>query len=64
MKGEKSAGGVKRIKQSEYDSKIHNLAERDMSATEMDKREEIVKGMKKKLSDFRKRYTNVDTGRA
>ena len=58
MKGEKSAGGVKRIKQSEYDSKIHNLAERNMSATEMDKREEIVKGMKKKLSDFRARYGN------
>ena len=58
MKGEKSAGGVKRIKQSEYDSKIHNLAERDMSAAKMDKREEIVKGMKKKLSDFRARYGN------
>ena len=56
MKGEKSAGGVKRIRQSEYDPKIHSLAERTMSATEMDKREEIVKGMKKKLGDFRKRY--------
>jgi hypothetical protein len=56
MKGEKGAGGVKRIRQSEYDPKIHSLAERTMSATEMDKREEIVKGMKKKLGDFRKRY--------
>jgi hypothetical protein len=56
MKGEKGAGGVKRIRQSEYDPKIHSLAERAMSATEVDKREEIVKGMKKKLGDFRKRY--------
>ena len=60
-KGTKSAGGVMRIKKSEYDPKIHSLAEGDleerkMTSAEMDKREHIVKGMKKKLSDFRARY--------
>jgi len=33
-----------------------DLSERKMSDTEMKKREHIVKGMKKKLSDFRSRY--------
>lgn len=32
------------------------IEERKMSSAEMDKREHIVKGMKKKLSDFRARY--------
>jgi hypothetical protein len=59
----KSGGATKRIKKSEYDPKIHNLAEdqehvdeRKMTDAEMDKREDIVKGMKKKLGDFRARY--------
>jgi len=63
MKGNKSAGSVMRIKKSDYDPKKHDLAEnqeqvveRKMSDAEMNKREEIVKGMKKKLSDFRARY--------
>jgi hypothetical protein len=60
-KGSKTAGGVMRIKKSEYDPKKHDLAEGDieerkMSDAEMKKREHIVKGMKKKLSDFRSRY--------
>lgn len=117
-KGTKSAGGVMRIKKSDYDPKKHDLAEdevaegkwnypkeltgkpketsdmgttnaarnkadrkswrkmikakqhkelhgvkeeteieeRKMSDAEMNKREKIVKGMKKKLSDFRARY--------
>lgn len=62
-KGTKSAGGVMRIKKSEYDPKKHDLAEGDieerkMTSGEMAKREDIVKGMKKKLSDFRARYGN------
>lgn len=62
-KGTKSAGGVMRIKKSEYDPKKHDLAEGDieerkMTSGEMTKREDIVKGMKKKLSDFRARYGN------
>jgi hypothetical protein len=63
IKNTKTGGGVLRIKKSEYDPKKHDLAEdqdqideREMTSGETKKREEIVKSMKKKLSDFRARY--------
>ena len=59
----KSGGATKRIKKSEYDPKIHSLAEdqeqieeRKLTPGETKKREEVVMSLKKKLGDFRKRY--------
>lgn len=44
---------------SPSDARVHEqaeLEERELSAGEMKKREDIVKGMKKRMTDFKKRY--------